>query len=231
LRFRDLLHAARVELLEPKAQRPSYRQLLHWGVGVLQSRTNRLSNTGRAWAVDDTTLSVVSGVGDYTLPTANVGKVLDVTNVVDTVNGPFEEWQVPFHDLSDMAGDWSGSDTAQRIAFSRRDGQLHARVRPVPSESRDYRVSYSVGGWAEDASLDDSPLLQEFHHLFVAEIALNALPGAEWSGDEKADDAKRNRLERSFLRRVQQGDRDFDLYVAALSVPRNTQRYEAYPIE
>ncbi len=230
MRFRELLHAARVELLDPKPQKPSYRQLLHLGVGVLQSRTNRLANTGRAWAVEDAPLSVVPGVEDYALPVSNVGKVLDVTNVVDWANGPFEEWQVPFHDLSDMSGDW-GDGTAQRIAFYRQAGQLRARVRPVPSQSAEYRVSYSVGPWAEDADLDDSPLIAEFHHLFTAEIALNALPGAEWSDDEKADEAKRIRLERSLLRRKEEGSREFDIYVAALSVPRNTQRYEAYPIE
>jgi hypothetical protein len=231
MELRQMIAAARVELLEPKAQKPSYRQLLHLAVGVVQSRMNRLANTGRAWSVDDTTLSVVSGVEDYTLSVANVGKVLDVTNVVDWTNGPFEEWQVPFHDLSDMSGDWSGYDSAQRIAFFRKEGQLCARVRPTPSQSQDYRVSYSLGTWAQDAALEDSPLLAEFHHLFTTEIALDALAGAEWSEDEKADDAKRGRLERSFLRRIERGSKEFDLYVAALSVPRNTQRYEAYPIE
>jgi hypothetical protein len=235
VQLRQMLPAARIELLEPRAQKPSYRQLLHFGVAVVQNRFNRLANTGRAWTVGSTTLSVVSGVDEYQLDVFGVGKVLDVT-YSDPLNVEGTERQVSFHDITEMAGDFRGDawdGQTSRIAFFRKDGldTLWAKVRPIPTANADYLVSYSTGTWVQDANLDDSPLLAQHHHLFVAEIARDALAGAEWSDDLKADELKRSNLERSLTRRIERYDREFDQYVASLNIPRNTYRAEAFPIE
>lgn len=232
--LRSMLAAARVELLDPKPQKPSYRHLLHLATAVVQNRLNRVANTGRAWTVGETTLDVAAGESDYQLSASGIGKVLDVTTY-DPNSTEWVERQVPFHDLSDMADDgvdgaWSG---AARIAFFRKGGtgQLWARVRPTPSDAASYRVSYSIGNWAASAALGNSPLLSQFHHLFVAELARDALPAAEWSGDAKSDEAKRASLERSLSRRIAEYDKEFRVHTAALNTPRNTFRAEAFAIE
>jgi len=225
----EMVAASRIELASPRAQKPSYRHLLHLSVGVVQSFFNRMANTGRAWTIGETVLSVSSGTDTCTL-SGNIGKVLDVVTY-DPDNQEGTERQVPFHELSDLSGDFRGLGAS--IAFYRKNGQdtLYAKVRPIPTENADYYVSYSVGAWAQDASLDDSPLLAQHHHLLVCQIARDALPAAEWSNDPKADDYKRQSLERSLSRRIESYERDFGQYIAGLNVPRITYREEAFAIE
>jgi hypothetical protein len=233
--LRQMLPAARVELLEPRQQKPSYRHLLHIAVAVVQNALNEANNTHRAWAVDDTVLSVVAGVDEYTLNVANVGKVLDVT-ASDPLNVEGTERQIPFSDFADMAGDLRGVGEyggAARIAFYRRGGSdvLYAKVRPIPTQSQDYTVSFNVGSWADGAALDDEPFLKAHHHYFVASIARDSLPAAEWFDDEAKNNGRRNNLELALSRRVEQYHAQFRLSIAALTVPRNTYRMEAFPIE
>lgn len=234
-----MLPAARIELLEPRQQKPSYRHLLHIAVAVVQNALNEANNSNRAWTIGDTVLSVVSGVDEYTLNVQNIGKVMDVT-ASDPLNVEGTERQIPFADLSEMAGDWRGWGEyggAARIAFYRRIGSnaLYARVRPIPTESQDYTVSYNVGSWADGAALDDEPFLMAHHHYFVASIAHDSLPAAEWyENDErgvKLNELRRNNLEGSLGRRVGQYHSQFKLAIAAVNVPRSTYRMEAYPIE
>jgi hypothetical protein len=231
-----MLTAARVELLDPKPQKPSYRHLLHIAAGVVQNRLNRVQNTGRAWAVGEATLSVTSGTADYTVSAnglGTLGKVLDVTTYDPAGQNP-EERQVAFHDLSDVADGWDewGSGAA-RIAFYRKGGssQLWARVRPVPTASADYRVCYSIGEWASNADLSTSPLLSQFHSLFVAEIAYAALPAAMWWEDEKENRNRRAELRGHLGERIAEQGKEFDRHIASLSAPRNTFRVEAFSID
>lgn len=231
-----MLAAARVELLDPKPQKPSYRHLLHLATAVVQARLNRVQNTGRAWAVGETVLTVSSGTADYTVSAngmGTLGKVLDVTTY-DPSNQDLEERQVPFHDLADIADGWSEwGDGAARIAFYRKDGgsQLWARVRPVPTDSASYLVSYAIGNWASSADLSSSPLFAQFHHLFVSELAYVALPAASWVEDEAENRLRRAEL-RTYLReRVSEQSKEFDRYIVSLAAPRNNYRVEAFAIE
>lgn len=220
----EMLEAARIELANPRAQRPSRRHLLHLSVGVIQSFLNRMTNTGRAWTVGETVLAVSNGTGEYSLG-VNIGKVLDVvTYEPDNQSGT--ERAVAFGDLSNITGN-------EGIAFYRKGGQdtLWAKVRPIPTESRTYYITYSIGSWAKDASLDDSPLLEQHHHLLVAQLARDALPATEWTTDPKADDFKRQALDRALSRRIDSYERDFKQYIASVNIPRMTQRAEAYAIE
>lgn len=233
MKLRDLLHTARLELLEPRPQKPSYRHLLNLAVAVVQSRMNRLANTGRAWTVGDTTLQTVEGQSDYEIGEVGVGKVLDVTTLYPSGDYTSER-QVAFFDLTDVIDEegWNAGG-ARRIAFYRKGGQgsLWARVRPVPDAAVDYSITFSTGTWAQDAVLDDSPFLREHHHLFACEIARDALPAAEWWSDEKENRLRRAELFNALSRRVEQYGREFDLYVAALNAPRMTMRLEAFPVD
>lgn len=228
----EMLAAARVELSDPRAQKPSYRHLLHLSAGVIQSFFNRMANTGRAWTIGEMVLSVVSGTSEYSLNT-NMGKVLDVVTY-DADNQEGAERQIPFHDLTEISGDFREDGLgASRIAFYRKNGQdmVYAKVRPIPAEASDYYVSYSTGSWAQDAALDDNPLLSSHHHMLVCQLARNALPATEWSSDPKADDYKRQSLERSLSRRISEYEKDFQLYIATVNIPRITTRVAAFPIE
>lgn len=231
-----MLSAARVELLDPKPQKPSYRHLLHLATAVVQSRLNRVQNTGRAWAVGETTLTVQSGTADYTVSAnglGTLGKVLDVTTYDPAGDNP-EERQIPFHDLSDISDGWDEwGDGASRIAFYRKGGsdQLWARVRPVPTDSARYTVSYAVGEWASRADLSSSPILSQFHSLFTAELAYVALPAAVWVEDEKENRARRAELRTYLGERIAEQGKEFDRHIASLSAPRNNYRAEAFAIE
>jgi hypothetical protein len=229
MNLREITHAARIELADARPQKPSYRHLLHLATGVAQSFLNRLNNTGRPWNVGETYLQVSSGVSEYPLNVSNVGKILDVI-YYDANNQEGTERQIGFEDLTDTVGDFRG-DGSSRIAFFRREGQLYAKVRPIPTDSREYTVLYAVGGWAREAALDDSPVLEEHHHLLVARTALDALPAAEWSDDPKKDEAKRAALERSLMRRVEGYERELSFHVASMSNARSHYREEAFPIE
>lgn len=220
----EIVTSARIELANPRAQRPNRRHLLHLSIGVIQSFLNRMTNTGRAWTVGETILQVSSGTSDYSLG-QNIGKVLDVVTY-EPDNQEGTETSVPFYDLADITGE-SG------LAFYRKGGQntLWAKIRPIPTESRNYYITYSIGSWAKDASLDDSPLLEQHHHLLVAQLARDALPATEWTTDPKADDYKRQALDRSLSRRIEQYEQDFKQYIASVNIPRMTQRAEAFAIE
>jgi hypothetical protein len=234
MKMSEMSAAARVELIDPRPQRPSYRHLLHLSVAVVQSFFNRLANTGRAWTVGETTIDVISGVDEYAIGAINIGKILDVV-YFDPLNQEGTERQVPFSDLTELPGDYrdSGLTGAARMAFYRKDGfdVPYAKIRPIPNESLTYTVLYSLGTWSQDASLSDSPLLSQHHHLLVAQLARDALPAAEWSGDPKADDYKRQSLERSLSRRIDGYEREFRQYIASLGTPRNSYREEAFAIE
>lgn len=232
--LRQMLPAARVELLDPKPQKPSYRLLLQLAVARVQNALNEANNTHRAWAIGDTILSVSSGTDEYPLNVSGVGKILDVV-YSDPLNIEGTERQIPFYDYSALVGDWRDGNTASGIAFYYKNSQLYARVRPIPQESADYRVSFNVGSWAEGAQLDDEPFLSAHHHYFVSGIAFDALPAAEWFANDEAgtklNEIRRGNLGKSLERRVGDYYANFKLGIGGLTVPRNTMRVEAFSIE
>lgn len=246
MRLRDLLPAARVELLSPRAQQPGYQYLLQIAVATLQSVYNELGNTGRAWTIGSATLNVVSGREDYAINAQNVGKILDITTY-DPSNSNWIEQQVPFYDLNQSTERWQmplgaagsvgtidgGPHTALRVSFFYKDGreQLYARVRPTPQDSATYRISFSIGDWATDASLDDSPLLKQFHSLFTCQIARDALPAAVWDDDEKLNDSKRASLDKALSRRIELYFGQFKMHIASITAPRNSTRHAPYSID
>jgi hypothetical protein len=100
MELRDISTAARIELLEPLPQRPSRRYLLQLATSNLQSYMNRLSNTGRPWAVSETLLVVSPGVNEYLMPVSAglaVGIILSVSR-----GERDEEWGVAGNQKKEM---------------------------------------------------------------------------------------------------------------------------------
>lgn len=236
-----MLSACRVELLIPRPQKPGNQLLLQLLSTNIQSALNQANNTGRAWAVADSFLTVNQGTGEYILNAANVGRILDV-NTYDPTNSAWVERQIPFFDLNQITEHYNmprdivpwtvdgGPHTAQRMSFFRKGGldTVYVKILSIPQQSAQYRVSYSIqkfGG--PDTSLDVEPILSNHHALLVAETCRDALPGSEWWDDEEKNTARRSELRGTFNVRIEKLWDQFKLGVASLTHPRGTQRY--YP--
>jgi hypothetical protein len=239
LKLRDIPTAARVELLEPLSQRPSRRYLLQKATFVTQSFFNRLTQSGRPWAVCDQPimLTVAPGQSEYVLPVGNEwGRVLDVVTC-DPSNLSFIERQVNFTELADQKFDWnlprnyqghmdSAGHTAQRLSFYKKGfaNDQYVSVWPIPVQSSTYKIIYSLGNWASDMSLDDSPLLTQHHALLVCKTALDSVTSAAWWDDEKENRIRRKELTDSLSAQLPVYLRQFDEFVRNATQPRMTQR-------
>lgn len=239
MRLRDIPTSARIELLEPIAQRPSRRYLLQLATTNLQSFFNEITQTGRPWAVCDQpiVLTVASGQSEYLLPVGDEwGRPLDVTTM-DPSNPSFIERQIPFFELADQKMDWnaprnaqtfidSAGHTAQRMSFYKKGfgNDTYVSVWPVPQMSSQYRVLFSLGSWASEMSLDDSPLLTQHHSLLTIKTALDAVPGSAWFADEKENRLRRGELKESLNARLPIHMDQFRRFVRNVTQPRMTMR-------
>lgn len=211
----DISQNTRLRLNEPRAQKPSGRAVLQAVVTKTQDLFSQLSNTGAAWTIDELQLNVVNGQQDYLLPvTSYFGKPLQVltyypqntstiTRYVSftVLNDMNYNWPYP-QNMASWIGNWDGSpNTAVRMAFFRKGGtdEMWVRVLPVPALSATYTITYSVGAWADDAGLDSSPVLNQFHPLIEVQSALSLLPHAEWVDDAKENRERRKELKESLL--------------------------------
>lgn len=235
--LRGIATGARVELLEPFPQRPSRRYLLQLATSTTQNYMNRISNTGRPWSIAETLLVVSPNVIEYLLPVDNISKIQDVTTVADN-NDSFIEWQVPFFDFQDLRHDWNApanlpaitfydaTHTARRIAFYRKNWEnaAYCSVWPIPQFTASYRVLYSVVGNAPSMSLDQEPILTQFHNMLVTKTAVDALPGSAWWQDEDQNRIRRKELAASFASRLPEMEQAFNIYVRSLTTSRMTRR-------
>lgn len=239
MKLRDIPTAARIELIEPLPQRPSRRYLLQLATTNLQSFFNEITQTGRPWAICDQPiiLTVASGQSEYLLPTDDTfGRPMDVTTY-DPSNPSSVERQVPFFELADQKFNFDGprnyqggmdsaGHTAQRMSFFKKGFQndTYVSVWPVPQGSSSYRILYSLGNWASEMSLDDSPLLTQHHALLTIKTALDALPGSAWFADEKENRLRRNELQSSFAGRLPIHMEQFRRFIRNVTQPRMTER-------
>ena len=235
--LRDVCTASRIELLEPLPARPSRRLLLQIATTNLQSYMNRLSNTGRPWAVAETILVTSGGVSEYLLPVSDISKIMDVWTALDN-NNAFIERQIPFWDLNDIRTDWNApanlpaitfynaTHTAQRIAFYRKEWEdaVYAKVYPIPQFTASYRVLYSVKGSAPDTALDTSPILTQHHFLLVIKTALDALSGSAWWEDEQENRIRRKELQASLMFRLGDLKEQFEIFIRNMTTSRMTRR-------
>lgn len=245
MKLRDIPTAARIELLDPKPQSPSRRYLLQKATFVTQSFFNRLSQSGRPWAVCDEPilLTVQPGLSEYVLPVGNEwGRVLDVVTC-DPSNPSFIERQVNFTELADQKFDWnlprnyqgsmdSAGHTAQRFSFFKKgfSNDQYVSVWPEPTGSSSYKIIYSLGNWASDMSLDDSPLLTQHHALLVCKTALDSVTSAAWWDSEGENRLRRAELKDSLSAQLPLYMKQFDEFVRNVTQPRMTQRL-MYAIE
>ncbi len=239
----DMASNTRLRLAEPRAQRPSGRAALQAVVGKTQDLFNQLADTGAAWSIDETTLNVVNGQQDYLLPvTSYFGKPLQVLTYypqnTSTVTRSIEftvlndmnyNWPYP-QNLASWAGYIDGTpNTAVRMAFFRKGGEdnMYVRVLPTPALSAQYTITYSIGGWADDASLDSSPVLNQFHPLIEIQAALSLLPHTEWKDSDDYNLSMRKQLRVALLYDEAAAKDGFQRYIRSLTSDHLTTRVGA----
>lgn len=239
MRLRDIALGARVELLSPMPQRPDRRYLLQKSTFITQSFFNRLQQTGRPWAVCDNPLilTVNGGQDEYILPVGgDFGRPLDVFTT-DTGNAAFSEQQVTFYELADRHLDWGGPSnaafvmdsaghSAQRMCFFKKafTNDQWVSIHPVPQTSSQFKIIYSLGNWASEMALDDSPLLAQHHALLVCKTALDSVTAAAWWADERENRMRRNELKDSLSSQLPLYMKQFDEWARSITQPRMTYR-------
>lgn len=214
--------------------RPSRRYLLQLATTNLQSFFNEITATGRPWSVCDSPLILPVNIGqsEYLLPVGDDwGRPLDVTTY-DASNPHLSEQQVTFTELADQKFGTSSRDYlsddghSAHLSFFKKGftNDQWVSVWPVPTRSCFYRILYSLGNFASEMSLDDSPLLAHHHALVVVKTALDALPASAWWAVESENRMRRNELKESLSRRMPVLLDDFRRFVRSVTQPRMTMR-------
>lgn len=227
-----MAQSVRLRLSEPRPQKPSGRAVLQAVCTKTQSKINQLGISGQPWAIDELILNVVGNQSDYLLPvTPYFGKVLQVLTYYPQNLGIPTRY-VEFTQLNDLNYDWpypvnvasymftDGSpNTAMRIAFYRKGGEdnMWCRVLPMPQLAAQYLVTYSVGSWSDDAGLESSPVLSQFHPLIEIQSALSLLPLSEWEDDPKLNISIREQLKESLLFDQAEPLDDWQRYIRSLT--------------
>lgn len=229
----------RLLLLEPRPQKPPRHLVLMELLHAFQSGFNQLSNTGNPWATEVLNLTTVDGQEDYLLPVSSrFGKPLNVWTSDPNNPSHFErsidffepqdlqfDWNLP-NDIANAFTSWDGSNhTALRIAIFRHgfleNGTIKARIKPIPRDQSEYKIMYSIGDWATQANVTDSPILSEHHHLFATRACQALLPGTEWwdtdKEGEKLNQARRNNLAKAFEQKLEWYLSDWKTYITNMN--------------
>ncbi len=196
-------------LYSPLPQRPGLHVILGAVVTHTQNLYNELSNSNRAWATAEVEMAVSPDQQDTVVPVdSQVGKILSVVTS-DPSNPNHQERSIDFFEVQNLnfhwnfpndvalgMANWDGSPhTADRIAFFYSgDGNLYARIKPLPKRPATYKVMYAIGDWASAASLESSPVLANHHHLIEVRAARTVLPDCSWYDDEARDEAKQAKV-------------------------------------
>lgn len=206
MNFRGLLSNVRIRLDGPRAQRPSDRTLLLHLSTTVQHLLTEANLRGRYWAVDETELVATPNTAEYIISVEGFGKPLEVRSSFPG-NPSYIEYDVPFFELGDLGFDWpypndfgvsanlDGSPhSAHRIAFYRKQGNVYARILPVPAQAARYRIIYQLGKFGETTPLDEELLFPEHSALVELRTAISALPQTEWDDDAMLNAGKRKEL-------------------------------------
>lgn len=194
---------------EPLPQRPSGKRVLQAVLDSVQNLYNRLENTGQAWSLKpDYLLQVTGNQQDFLLALDDsYGKPIQVLTYYPT-NPSYIQRYVEFREFQDMHFDWGypvnvsswmytdGSNcTAMRMAFFYQDdGTRWVRVLPQPQLSAQYLITFASGNWADNAAIESSPVLSQFHSLVEIWAAQSILPSCQWWGDEKMNQEHRREI-------------------------------------
>jgi len=139
------------------------------------------------------------------------------------------DWPYP-QNLASWAGYYDGTpNTAQRMAFFRKGGEdaMWVRVLPTPALSATYTISYSIGAWADDAGIDASPVINQFHPLIETQAALSLLPQSEWWDAEAENRIRRKEFAESLSYDEKALQDGFQRYVRSLTNDHMTARVGA----
>ncbi len=225
--------ATRVLVDEPRPQRPSAQRVLTAVVQKTQSFYSRLENTGQAWSLKpDYPLNVSGNTQDYLLAVDDsYGKPIQVLSTYPQ-NPSYIQRYIPFREFASMHFDWpfpanlaswlwtDGSNcTAMRMAFYYRDdGSRWVRILPQPQLAATYIITFASGDWAANVSLENSPVLSQFHSLIETQSALSVLPSCEWRDDDKYNAAHQDRLAMALKNDEFGLAEEWDLFVRSLVV-------------
>jgi hypothetical protein len=193
----------------PLPQKPSLQRLLLAVVDHTQNFYNKLELTGQAWSIKpDYALVVSNGVSDYLLAIDDTfGKPIQVLTTYPQ-NPSFIQRYVDFVELADLNFNWTypvnaaswmwtdGSNcTAMRMAFYYKDdGSRWVRVLPQPQLTATYAITFQSGNWINGASLEDSPVLSQFHSLIETWATESILASCQWSSDQSYNMGHRKEL-------------------------------------
>jgi hypothetical protein len=237
--------SVRERLIDPLPQFPGLRHVFRAVTDSAQARVNQSSATGKAWSIQEVPLSVTSNTSDYVLPVGtDFGKPLSVLTVYNNTQSYIPRY-VEFSEINDLYYDWGlpanvaayvfnydGSpNTAARIAFYRKpdDPSIWVRFLPTPQLAATYLVCYSQGTWTDDAAIDSSPLLAQFHPLIEMDAVELLLAHCAWFDEateegRKANSSRRKEIAQAQMNMRQKYEDDFDRFIRSTNDPGITVR-------
>ena len=201
---------------------------------------NRLANSNESFAQDDKLLYVNASTDTFTVSNdTRFGKVVLVTTYPTDENAI--ERAVDFTNIRDInfenytprnyQGDWftylsGGVHSANKMAFFYDvDGRLRVKISPQPQADAIYRVRYSIGDWAKNANLSESPILTQFHHLFEIRTCKDVLYMCEWDGmTAEARALKLTEMKPNFNEQEERYAMEFDLYLRNMTTSKLVKR-------
>jgi hypothetical protein len=243
--LQDMANAVRERLNDPLPQSASLRHTFRAVADSAQARVNQSSASGKAWSIQECLLNVTSNTSDYVLPVdTSFGKPLSVLTVYNQSQSYIPRY-IDFSEINDLYYDWGlpanvasyvfnydGSpNTAARIAFYRKpdDPSVWVRVLPTPQLAATYLICYSQGTWAQDAAIDSSPLLAQFHPLIEMDAVELLLAHAAWFDESTKEGREANSNRRKEIATAQSSmkqkyEDDFDRFIRSTNDPGITIR-------
>lgn len=230
----QMMQNVRVRLGHPRFQSPSNRDILLNLSTQIQRYCNKLSLSGRTWAVDEVSLMVVPGQEDYPISATNFGRPIQIRTVYPQ-NPSYIERDIEFDELGDLNFNWpypknfgslivniDGSpNTAQRMAFFRKSfaDQCYVRVAPIPALPAQYQILYQVGD-VHGQALASIPVLPQHHDLLEIRTAISLLPATSWGDDAQADSNKQQAFAMALKNDEGPLSLDFEQYVRSVGAKR-----------
>lgn len=243
MNIRGLLRGVRIHARDPRAQQPSDRTLLHLLSIQIQTFLTEVNLYGNNYSVDETQLTVTPNTGEYLINTEGFGKPIEV-RTLNTGDPSYTERTIDFFELGDLHYQWDlpnnfgqafwadGSNhSTQRIAFYRRQGNIYARILPVPSQAATLNIIYQVGLFGSTTPLDEDVLLPEHHALIEVRTAIAALPHCEWFDDEDSNHARRKELASSLADQRDSLTRTFRANIANQTASTEPDYREVWPFD
>lgn len=218
----------------PIEQRPSMDLIVSGLIRQEQFQTNKISNTGKPWTPESTTVTSVVNTAEYTITPANFGKALfcyrDLgSNVMLPV--PFTDWATEIDNQSYdyrmsawVSAGLTGNVRGEKIAFYRRKQtvanvvvqQARMRIYPIPIEAGlIYSVVYASGplDWST-FEWTDTPALAEWSGLRTLKVAAFLLAQSEWKGLTRAENSEKRRdLMMTLKPQIDEQTEEFNVFV------------------